>query len=56
VPVRPTNRWLSVVAVVLGVYPQPILDAVQPKVDRIAHIANPARQRAGVEPIHPMLW
>jgi NADH-quinone oxidoreductase subunit M len=44
---------LAVLAVVLGVYPQPILDAAQPEVDRIAHIADLARQRAGVELIHP---
>jgi NADH-quinone oxidoreductase subunit M len=39
---------LGVLAVVLGVYPQPILRTAQPEVDMIAHIADLARERAEV--------
>jgi hypothetical protein len=41
---------LAVLCLVLGMYPQPVLDAIQPEVDMIAKIAETARQRAGVEP------
>lgn len=42
---------LAVLAVVLGLYPQPILRAAQPDVDMIAHIADLARQRADIPAI-----
>ena len=42
---------LAILCVVLGVYPQPILAPAQPDVDRVARIADMARQRAGIQTI-----
>jgi NADH:ubiquinone oxidoreductase subunit 4 (subunit M) len=48
------REWLllspiAILCVVIGVYPQPILRATQPDVDRVVDIANRARQRAASE-------
>jgi NADH-quinone oxidoreductase subunit M len=48
------REWLllapiAILCVVIGVYPQPILSASQPDVDRVVEIANRARQRPAVE-------
>jgi NADH-quinone oxidoreductase subunit M len=48
------REWLlltpiAVLCVVIGVYPQPILRASQPDVDRVVRIANLARERAATE-------
>jgi NADH-quinone oxidoreductase subunit M len=49
------REWLLLAApaifcVVIGIYPQPILQSAQPDVDMIARIADMARERAGIEP------
>jgi NADH-quinone oxidoreductase subunit M len=47
------REWLllapiGILCLLLGVYPQPVLDTSQPEVDMVAHIADLARQRAGM--------
>ena len=49
------REWLllapiAILCVLIGVYPQPILRASQPDVHMVAHIADLARQRAGIPP------
>jgi NADH-quinone oxidoreductase subunit M len=39
---------LVILCVFLGVFPQPVLRAAQPDVDMVSHIADLARQRAGL--------
>ncbi len=44
---------LAFFCVLLGVYPKPMLDASRPEVKMVAHIADLARERAGIEPVMP---
>jgi NADH-quinone oxidoreductase subunit M len=44
---------LVILCVGLGVYPRPVLRAAQPDVDMVAHIADQARERAGIPPVTP---
>jgi NADH-quinone oxidoreductase subunit M len=41
---------IALLCVVLGVYPQPVLDSARPDLDRVARIAEQARKRADQKP------